>query len=90
VLINATPLGLARGDRDPITAEAAPDASVALDLVYGRGETHWVRRCRERGLRTADGREVLVRQGAAAFSRWFPTKQAPVEAMRAAVHAALG
>lgn len=90
VLINATPLGLGKGDRDPIAAEEAPEASVALDLVYGRGETGWVRRCRDRGLRTADGREVLVRQGAAAFARWFPKKQAPVEAMRAAVHAVLG
>lgn len=90
VVINATPLGLASGDRDPIPAEAAPGAVVALDLVYAQGETGWVRRCRKRGLRASDGREVLVRQGAAAFSRWFPTKHAPVEAMRAAVHAALG
>jgi len=90
VLINATPLGLASGDRDPISAEAAPAAEVALDLVYAKGETGWVRRCRKRGLRASDGREVLVRQGAAAFSRWFPTRHAPVEAMRAAVHAALG
>ncbi len=89
VLINATPLGLAAGDRDPIATEA-PEAEVALDLVYARGETPWVRRCRTRGLRVADGREVLVRQGAAAFSRWFPGKHPPVEAMRAAVHAALG
>lgn len=90
VLLNATPLGLAANDRDPIPADAAPDATVALDLVYAKGETGWVRRCRSRGLRATDGREVLVRQGAAAFSRWFPGKQAPVEAMRAAVHAALG
>jgi shikimate dehydrogenase len=89
VLINATPLGLAPGDGDPVPVEVAPDATVALDLVYARGETGWVRRSRARGLRAADGREVLVRQGAAAFSRWFPAK-APVEAMRAAVHAALG
>ena len=90
VLINATPLGLGAGDRDPIASDAAPDAAVALDLVYAKGETGWVRRCRTRGLRAADGREVLVRQGAAAFARWFPGKHAPVEAMRAAVHAALG
>lgn len=90
VLINATPLGLGTGDRDPIAFDAAPDAAVALDLVYAKGETAWVRRCRTRGLRAADGREVLVRQGAAAFARWFPGKHAPVEAMRAAVHAALG
>jgi shikimate dehydrogenase len=89
VLINATPLGLASGDRDPISAEAAPDAEVALDLVYAKGETAWVRRCRTRGLRASDGREMLVRQGAGAFSRWFPGRHAPVEAMRAAVHAAL-
>jgi shikimate dehydrogenase len=90
VLINATPLGRGAGDPDPIPAGSAPDAAVALDLVYARGETGWVRRARARGLVAADGREVLVRQGAAAFSRWFPGKQAPIEAMRAAVHAALG
>ena len=90
VLVNATPLGLAAGDADPIPAGIAPHAAVALDLVYARGETGWVQRARARGLAAADGREVLVRQGAAAFSRWFPGKPAPVEAMRAAVHAALG
>jgi len=90
VLVNATPLGLGAGDPDPIPAGVAPHATVALDLVYARGETGWVRRARARGLAAADGREVLVRQGAAAFSRWFPGKQAPVEVMRAAVHAALG
>lgn len=90
VLINATPLGLGAGDPDPIPAGAAPGAVAALDLVYAPGETGWVRRARARGLVAADGREVLVRQGAAAFSRWFPGTQAPLEAMRAAVHAALG
>ena len=39
VLINATPLGLAPADRCPIAADAAPDARVALDLVYAPGET---------------------------------------------------
>ncbi len=90
VLVNATPLGLGAGDADPIPAGMAPEAAVVLDLVYAPRETGWVQRARARGLAAADGREVLVRQGAAAFSRWFPGKQAPVEAMRAAVHAALG
>ncbi len=90
VLVNATPLGLDAGDAAPIPADIAPHAVVALDLVYARGETGWIQRARERGLAAADGREMLVRQGAAAFSRWFPGKPAPVEVMRAAVHAALG
>jgi shikimate dehydrogenase len=89
VLINATPLGLHPGDPLPIAATQAPDAQVALDLVYGPGETAWVRALRTAGLRAADGRTMLVAQGAAALERWFPGVRAPAEIMRAAVDAAL-
>jgi shikimate dehydrogenase len=89
VLVNATPLGLKPGDALPIQLNQAPSAEVALDLVYARGETPWVRGLRAQGLRTADGREMLVAQGAAAFERWFPSVPAPREIMRAAVDAAL-
>ncbi len=89
VLLNATPLGLRRGDALPIARDLAPDAAVAFDMVYLKGETPWVRAMRTAGLRAADGREMLVAQGAVAFERWFPGKQAPVEVMRAAVAAAL-
>jgi len=88
VLLNATPLGLADGDALP-SLPATPSAEVALDMVYARGETRWVRSVRARGLRAADGREMLVAQGAAALERWFPKVHAPVEVMRAAVAAAL-
>jgi shikimate 5-dehydrogenase len=60
-----------------------------MDLVYAPGETEWVRQMRRCGLRAADGREVLVAQGALALERWFPEADAPVEIMRAAVDAAL-
>jgi shikimate dehydrogenase len=89
VLINATPLGLAPGDPPPIPPELAPAAEVALDLVYARGETPWIRALRARGLRAADGRAMLVAQGAAAFECWFPGVPAPRDIMRAAVDAAL-
>jgi shikimate dehydrogenase len=89
VLINATPLGLAKGDPHPVEAADAPRAAVALDLVYHRGETPWVRHCRACGLRAADGREMLVAQGAAALEKWFPKVKAPREVMRAAVVRAL-
>ena len=89
VLINATPLGLAPGDRLPIPLQLAPSAQVALDLVYAEGETPWVRGLRAQGLRVADGRGMLVAQGAASFERWFPGVPAPREIMRAAVDAAL-
>jgi shikimate dehydrogenase len=89
VLINATPLGLEAGDPLPIDSAGCPKAAVAFDMVYARGETPWVRAMRTRVRRAADGRSMLVAQGAAAFERWFPGKRAPVEVMRAAVNVAL-
>jgi shikimate dehydrogenase len=89
VLINATPLGLGEDDPFPIDPDDFPRAEVALDMVYTRGETSWVRAMRSRVRRAADGRAMLVAQGAAAFERWFPGKRAPVEVMRAAVNVAL-
>lgn len=89
VVINATPLGLAQADPLPVLREQAPAADVALDMVYAPGETRWVRALRAAGLRTADGRGMLVGQGARALECWFPGMDAPVEIMRAAVDAAL-
>lgn len=89
VLINATPLGLRRGDPPPIPDEAAPLAEAALDLVYANGTTPWIAACRKRGLAAADGREMLIAQGVAAFRRWYPDTAPPVDVMRAAVHGAL-
>jgi shikimate dehydrogenase len=88
VVINTTPLGLQRGDPLPLDG-APPGARVALDLVYTPGETPWTHAMRAAGLRAADGRAMLVAQGAAALERWFPGVRAPVEVMRAAVNAEL-
>ena len=90
VVINCTPLGLGEREPLPVAADEVPEARLALDLVYRPGETAWVRAMRSAGRCAADGREVLVEQGAAAFERWFPRHQAPREVMRAAVRVALG
>jgi len=89
VVINCTPLGLSERDPPPIARADVPAARFALDLVYRRGETAWVRAMRDSGARAADGRDVLVEQGALAFERWFPGRVAPREVMRAAVRFAL-
>lgn len=89
VLVNATPLGLRPGDPVPIPLNRARAGEVALDMVYARGETPWVRALRAQGLRAADGRAMLVAQGAVALECWFPGVVAPREIMRAAVDAAL-
>ena len=89
VAINATPLGLAGHDPLPVDVNHIPGVRKALDLVYAPGETRWVHALRERGIDAADGREMLVQQGAAAFERFFPGTDAPREVMRAAVQRAL-
>ena len=89
VLINSTPLGLKAGDPLPIDSARFTRAEVAFDMVYAKGETSWIRAVRPKVRRAADGRAMLVAQGAAAFERWYPAKHAPIEVMRAAVNAAL-
>ncbi len=85
VVINATPLGLRETDPEPIEFDRLSGCRAALDMVYARGETKWVRSCRQHGMDAADGRRVLVAQGAHAFERFFPGTRAPLEVMRAKV-----
>jgi len=89
VAINATPQGLKETDPLPLDPARAERLSAALDLVYCRGGTRWVRTLRAAGIPAHDGREMLVQQGVAAFGRFFPDHAAPVEVMRAAVNRAL-
>ena len=90
LVVNATPLGLKPDDPAPLAAgdlERARPVAV-LDLVYARGGTKLVRDALARGVRAADGRGVLVGQGAAAF-RLFLGVEPPLEIMRATVEDAL-
>ena len=90
VVINATPIGLGADDPFPLDPQDTKEPTVALDLVYGKGETAWVRALRAAGIRAADGRAMLAHQGAAAFGRFFPDQTAPLAVMRAALDRALG
>lgn len=80
--VNATPLGL-RPD-DPLPPTGGAGFAAALDLVYSPAETPWVRAVRERDIPAADGKEMLLHQGAAAFRRWWEGDP-PIEVMRAAL-----
>ena len=83
--VNSTSLGLRGDDPLPLDPDAARVAvGAALDLVYARGETRWVREMRARGLPAADGKEMLLQQGAAAFRRWWGMEP-PLDVMRAAL-----
>ena len=67
--VNATTVGMI----DPgmtIAVEALPDGATVFDLVYVPAETPLIRAARARGLRAANGSEMLIRQAAFAFERW--------------------
>ena len=88
LVLNATSLGLSAADPLPLALERGR-CRVAYDLVYAVGETRWVRYARSRGIRAADGLEMLVGQAALSLRHWFPERTPPLEAMRAAAVGAL-
>jgi shikimate dehydrogenase len=79
LLVNATPLG--RREEMPIRPAALPRDGAVIDLVYVTGGTPLVRKARSLGLRTADGWEILLAQGARSFEMWTG-RPPPESAMR--------
>jgi len=67
--VNATTVGML----DPgmtIPVDRLPATATVFDLVYVPAETPLVTAARARGLRAANGSEMLVAQAAIAFERW--------------------
>ena len=72
----------------PFDPTRAPKSAALLDLVYRPGETALVRAARAAGMPAADGREMLLEQGALAFSQWFgcaPNKMVMRKALEDAI-----
>jgi shikimate dehydrogenase len=84
LVVNSSALGLHPSDPPPLPADLTIDIGAALDLVYTPGQTAWIRSLQTRGVPAADGIEMLLQQGAAAFERWWG-RPAPLAAMRAAL-----
>ncbi len=67
--VNATTVGML----DPgmtIDVERLPAGATVFDLVYVPAETPLLQAARARGLRAANGSEMLIQQAAIAFERW--------------------
>ncbi|MBV9127272.1 MAG: shikimate dehydrogenase [Verrucomicrobia bacterium] len=88
LVLNCTSLGLRDTDRSPLPAELLRQfpALAIYDSVYRRdGQlTPLVAAAQAAGLRAADGRAMLLWQGALAFEIWF-NQPAPIAPMRAAL-----
>jgi shikimate dehydrogenase len=77
LIVNATPI------RDELLVQPVAGQTV-VELAYGEAETALVTAARAAGCEVVDGREALVRQGAASFRLWTGLEP-PVDVMRAAV-----
>jgi shikimate dehydrogenase len=84
LVVNATRLGLAPGDKLPVDLGRLARAGAVMDLVYGPTTTPFVVSAERLGIRAVDGGEMLVQQGAVAFERWWGDP-GPVDAMRRAL-----
>jgi shikimate dehydrogenase len=78
LLLNCTTVGLDESSMDAklVLQTLALDTDLLaryaciVDFVYGRGETRLLATARELGVRTIDGIEILVAQGALSFELW--------------------
>jgi shikimate dehydrogenase len=86
LIVNATPLGMNPSDPAPVPARLLAPHQIVFDCVYGSSKTALLRAADEAGARGANGLSMLLYQGALSFSTWF-NREAPTEAMRAALHA---
>ena len=86
VIVNGTSIGLA-GQPPALPDVAFRAGQVAVDFVYG--DTAFARAARAAGARLVTGEQLLVRQGALAFTLWTG-RPAPEAAMAAAVARAPG
>lgn len=84
LIIQATSLGLSPADSLP-PLPAPGERPAVLDLQTM--PSPWLARCRAAGARGADGRAMLLAQGAASFEIWTG-RPAPLAAMREALVAA--
>jgi len=84
VLVNATSIGLT-ADVSPIPAEILPPDLLVLDLIYAR--TRLLREAEAAGCTVSDGEQMLLHQGASAFTLWTGLA-APIELMQKALSTA--
>ena len=84
LIINATSLGLKKGDALPLDTSTfkLSNAKAVLDMIYQPAETPFLAAAREAGCQTANGLGMLLHQGAAALEIWSG-QPAPLDIMRA-------
>ncbi len=84
LIVNTTSVGLKRTDPSPLPSACLQPHHLVYDTIYNPAETRLLREARRNGARVANGRTLLLHQGALAFELWFPGFD-PLRIMRRAL-----
>ena len=69
IILNTTSIGLLKDDLHYMDFSTARKDAFAYDLIYSR-ETDFIRKAKSHGLKTGNGKGMLIRQGRYAFEAW--------------------
>ncbi len=89
LIINCTPLGMKETAQEiiPLGREIWDNLkkeTILYDLIYTPRPTAWLKIGNKKGLKTIDGLEMLVQQGAASLKIWSGFSDIPIQSMRKA------
>jgi shikimate dehydrogenase len=87
LVVNATTVGMRAGEQPLVNPSRLRRGAFVYDLVYHR-PTALVREARRRGCVAANGRSMLLYQGAESLRLWLH-RPPPLDAMRAALRRAI-
>lgn len=79
VVVDATVLGMREGDSAPFDVSLFREGQVALDTVYGHGETEFIRAAKAADCAAYDGAGMLVSQAALSVVTLCEVQDVPLE-----------
>ena len=89
ILVNATPIGFVDDKKPAIVYEDLKEGMVVCDVIPNKAWTGFLLEARDRGLKTFNGLQMLINQGAIAYELWTGEK-ASVSVMREAMEREYG
>jgi shikimate dehydrogenase len=85
LIVNTSSVGLQPGDPSILPEACLKPGHLVYDCIYQPARTPLLERAAIKGCRIANGRSMLIHQGALAFQGWFPQCSAPLAVMQAAL-----
>lgn len=77
LVVNATNLGVRAGEKPPVNWTRVARGTTAMDLVYRRVPTEFLREASTRGLKTIDGRRLVAEKAALCLEWWLSRTDIP-------------